>query len=325
MNSIVNTSRRGFIRQSAGFALAATTMNFTGMLMASEEREPWAIACRDPHLRVTGQPDCWAAMKQLGLSGVEAEANMELACPGLYHPTKKYSLDSPAHIQALKDDLAQNKLKITAFLMYNQLDQRLEQEIEWAKRLVQAAQELEVRAIRIDVAPQRLRRDEFLPFAILACKKLCEVAEGTAVRYGIENHSNMTNDPEFLGKLFDGVGSPHLGLTLDTGNFYWYGHPLDRVYEIFEQFAPRVVHTHCKSIHFPEDKRNVRRPMGWEYGKYNCPIYDGDIDFHKVAAILRKANYAGDLCIEDESLSKFPEVQRAAVLKKEADFLRELA
>jgi hypothetical protein len=36
-------------------------------------------------------------------------------------------------------------------------------------------------------------------------------------------------DPAFLQRLFDGVDSKQIGLTLDANNFYWYGWPLQRV------------------------------------------------------------------------------------------------
>jgi sugar phosphate isomerase/epimerase len=178
--------------------------------------------------------------------------------------------------------------------------------------------------VRIDVVPHKLPSDEFLRFAINACKRLCELAEGTPVRFGIENHSQTANDPVFLEKLFDGVGSPKLGLTLDTANFYWWGHPLKDLYGLYEKFASRVVHTHCKNIRYPDDKKNVRRPMGWEYDKYNCPLYEGDIDFKKVVAILRRAGYRGDLCVEDESLGRFPDAERASIIRKEISTLKEL-
>ena len=101
-----------------------------------------------------------------------------------------------------------------------------------------------------------------------------------------------------------------------VGILYWYGHPLGRLYEIFERFASRVFHTHCKSVRFPQDKKNVQRPMGWEYGKYAFAIYEGDIDFARVAAILRKAGYSGDPCLENESLGKCPDKRHAEILKK---------
>jgi sugar phosphate isomerase/epimerase len=208
--------------------------------------------------------------------------------------------------------------------MHNRFDERLKEELEWTGKLVNAAQELDVKVIRIDVVPRRTQREEFLPFAIRVCKQLCDIVEGTSIRYGIENHGSITNDPDFLQKLFDGVGSPRIGLTLDTANFYWYGHPLNELYKIFERFASRAFHTHCKSIRFPPDKKNTQRPMGWEYNKYSSPIYEGDIDFQKVVEILRKVNYQGDLCLENETLGKYPETRHAEILKKEIALLRNL-
>lgn len=65
--------------------------------------------------------------------------------------------------------------------------------------------------------------------------------------------------------------------------------------------------------------------MGWKYDEYHVPIYEGNIDFGRVVAILRKAGYANDLCVEDESLGKLPAAKRAAVLAKEIRHLKALA
>jgi sugar phosphate isomerase/epimerase len=100
---------------------------------------------------------------------------------------------------------------------------------------------------------------------------------------------------------------------------------LAKLYRIYDEFGPYACHTHCKSIHYPEAEREKQREIGWKYDECCCPIYEGDIDFQKVADILRKHKYAGDLCIENESLERFPKDQRAVILKKEADLLRKLA
>jgi sugar phosphate isomerase/epimerase len=183
---------------------------------------------------------------------------------------------------------------------------------------------LGVKAIRIDVAGRKLAPAEFLDMAVPALKKLMAATESTGVAFGIENHGTRTNNPEFLTPLLDRVGSPRLGLTLDTGNFYWFGHPLSKVYELYEQFAPRVCHTHCKSIKYPPAERETQRPMGSNYAKYACPIDEGDIDFRRVVKILRSAGYTGDLCVEDESLGKFPAADRKAVLAREIRHLKEV-
>jgi sugar phosphate isomerase/epimerase len=325
MESSTDLTRRGFIRKTAGWMLSGGALAIAKDNAVSSPSKPLVVACRDTLLK--GLPPAQVG-ELIGVTGVEVEVSPELGCPILESADggqKKYGLATPSALATLKDDLGKNGLVVTAFLMHNRLDERLAEELEWTKKLVDAAVSLEVPVIRIDVVPRRTKREEFLPFAVKVCKQLCDIAEGTGIRYGIENHGSITNDPEFLRQLFDGVGSPHLGLTLDTANFYWYGHPLNELYEIFERFAPRVFHTHCKSIRYPDDKKNVRRPMGWEYDRYACPVFEGDIDFGKVVAILRKANYCGDLCLENESLGKYPESQHAQIVKKEIALLKRLA
>jgi sugar phosphate isomerase/epimerase len=320
-----NLSRRDFIRSSANLALSAGILSGAELCHAAQKPTRWPVACRDGHLKATGKPDSWSALKELGAVGVEVAVNEALMCTGLYHPEKKYSVATTDELRALKADLEANGLILTALCMNNRLDERLERELAWAKQLVAAAQKLDVRAIRIDVVPRAIKAEEFLPFAIKACKQLCELAEGTTVRYGIENHGDWTNKPEVLENLFNAVGSSHLGLTLDAMNFYWFGHPLNDLYGICEKFASRTVHTHCKNLRYPDDKKNAPRPIGWEYEQHAAPLYDGDIDYQRVAAILRQANYGGDLCLENECLGRFPKDQHAEILKKEVALLRKLA
>jgi sugar phosphate isomerase/epimerase len=316
-------SRRNFIK-TTGLALSAAATPAAGPLLAAE-RKKWPVGCRDLYLKLPGKPDCWSAIKSLGADGTEVLVELDLACPNLFHPEHKYTLATADGIRAIKDDMAASGCRITAFIMSNRFDERLEQELQAARGLVQAAQQLGVDAVRIDVVPRKLKADQFLPFAIDACKRLCATAQDTPVRFGVENHGSTTNNPQFLDKLFDGVGSDKLGLTLDCANLYWWGMPLKDLYGVYEKFAPRVVHTHCKSIHYPADKQNVRRPIGWEYDKYDCPIYEGDLDFKRIVSILGQANYRGDLCVEDESLGKYPQNERADIIRKEIAFLKELA
>jgi len=163
-----------------------------------------------------------------------------------------------------------------------------------------------VRVIRIDVVPRALAQDAFGPFAIKACKQLCELVEGSPVRYGIENHGNTTNDPAFPGPFVRrrGIEAPrsHTG----RGNFYWYGHPLGSLYGIYTRFAGRAFHTHCKNIRYPEDRREVRRPMGWEYDRYNLSARRGRHRLREVVRILRGAGYTGDLCLEKRMSRQVP-------------------
>jgi hypothetical protein len=94
-------------------------------------------------------------------------------------------------------------------------------------------------------------------------------------------------------------------MTLDTGNFYWYGHPLRVVYALLERFAPRAVHTHIKNIAYPAELAETRREIGYEYGRYAAPLDEGNIAMDRVVGILRRAGYRGDLCIENEALARY--------------------
>ncbi len=317
--------RRDFIQLTTGSLLGMATTGIGTRAAAPQPVRPLTIACRDSHLKATGQPDVWSAMKELGVPGVEVTVHDDLSCPGLYHPTRGYGIGTEEDRKLLQADLQAAGRVITALCLSNRLDQRLEEEVAWVGKVVQAAVKLKVNVIRIDVVPRTLSKEAFEPFAIKACKRLCELVEGGPVRYGIENHGNTTNDPVFLDHLFEGVGSKHLGLTLDPCNFYWYGHPLGSLYGIYTRFADRAFHTHCKNIRYPEDQREIRRPIGWEYDRYTCPLDEGDIDYRKVVRILRGAGYAGDLCLENECLGKFPAAQQGAILKREIAALRQAA
>jgi sugar phosphate isomerase/epimerase len=319
-------SRRQFVQHSslvvAGLGAGAL---LPAQSVAVESTSRLCVAARDAMLPHMGQPDCWAAMQAMGIEGVEVGLRDDLSLPGLRHPEKKYTLADAAGIAQLKADMQAAGRRVTALCMFNKFEQRPEMEIELGTKAALAAQAIGAKAIRIDVVAQKLPNPEFLELAAATLKKLIAATESTGVSFGIENHGHTSNDPEFLQPLFDRVGSPRLGLTLDTGNFYWFGHPLSKMYKLFERFAPRVVHTHCKSINYPADQREAQRPMGWQYGKYTCPIDKGDIDFARVVQILRQAGYANDLCIEDESLRQFPAEEQAAVLVREARYLKELA
>ena len=316
-------NRRQFLAGSGRLAAGLAAASLAGAAGAEEKKPDLCLACRDGHLKMTGKKDSWSALESIGAEGVEASVGDDLSLPGLFHPDRRYSAASPADIEALRADMKAAGKRISALCMANRFDERPETEVEWCVKAARAAQALGAKAIRIDVVPRKKPAAEFLDFAVKTLKQVIEATESTGVAFAIENHGGTTNNPEFLTPLLERVGSPRLGLTLDTGNFYWFGHPLSKVYELYEAFAARVRHTHCKSIRYPEAEREKRRAMGWEYAKYNCPIYEGDIDFRRVVKILRGAGYAGDLCVEDESLGRFPAEECGGILAKEIRHLKE--
>ena len=284
------------------------------------------VSVRDCMLVCVNAADPFAAMKELGVASVEIEMGRDLGTPGFLESGKTpYNLSDAAGRGRLQDQLSENGAGISAFMMANDFSRSdLENEKLWLEDTCRIAREMGVEAVRIDLIPGSESMDEgvFVDRCAEAIKQAFSSVPG--VQLGIENHGARSNTREFLDAVIGKVGSERLGLTLDTGNFYWWGHALDTVYELMERFAPRVKHTHVKNINFPQDKRNVPREMGWEYAKYVSPIYEGDIDHARVVKILKGAGYDGDLCVEDESMGKFTKAEQAEVLKKDTRYLQSL-
>jgi len=174
--------------------------------------------------------------------------------------------------------------------------------------------------VRIDTATanRTLADEQVRENFIRRIGQVLQQTAGSPVGYGIENHGHISNNPQFLDGVFAAVGDPRLGMTLDTGNFYWYGMPLSELYRTLEHFAPRAKHTHIKNINYPPEMAEQRRPVGYEYGKYCCPLDEGNINIGRVVRILKNAGYRADLCIENEALGKYSEDQRHGVLKRDA-------
>ena len=271
--------------------------------------------------------DAWSAMRAIGVEGIEVDADITGRCGHLFAPDEHYSIATPEEIEKVGARFKEEQRRITAFCLHTDFDTAPGKHVQYTIRTMRAAVKLNVPALRIDFRPRRLagKEEEYLKFAIDIGRRLVDAARDLPVRFGVENHGWVTNRPDFLRRMFDGVGSTQFGLTLDTANFYWFGHPLTSLYSIYDEFGSFVCHTHCKSIHYPPSERQKTRPSGWEYEKYAAPLDEGDIDFKRVVQILRKHRYTNDLCIENEMLARTPHDQHRAILTREARLLRDAA
>ena len=283
------------------------------------------VSIRDCMLSHTGISDPFEALEALGLSSVEVAISGEMKVGAfLRDGATPHSLASEEDTQLLAELLSANGVTVCGLLMANDFSNDDRQaEVEWLRRACEAAEALGAPAVRIDLIPRKqMDDDSFIERSAGVINEALSLTSG--VELGIENHGNTSNREDFLEKIFDAVGSDRLGLTLDSGNFYWWGHPLDDVYRIMDRFKGRVKHTHIKNIKFPPELRNVQREIGWKYGEYVSPIYEGDVDHARVVSILEEAGYDRGLTIEDESLGKFSPAQFKEVLKKDADYLKSL-
>lgn len=285
------------------------------------------VSVREAVLSSAGYDSIREGLSDLGLDSVEVEflRDYSVYSPESWDKIDFSKLDAAKVIQSAYIDKG---IKICAFLLHNNFNREDQKgEIEWVIDVIEAAESLGVPAIRIDAAtkgekeePFEVRVDRFVE----CMKKALEATKGCGVQLGIENHGAQGNDPDFLHQVIGRVGDDRLGVNMDTGNFYWYGFPIERVYEILRSVAPVTKHTHVKNISYPEETRSKQREIGWDYKKYVCPIYDGDIDHGRVVKILKDVGFDGPLTIEDESLRKFDEQGKKDVLKKDADYLRGL-
>ncbi len=267
-------------------------------------------------------------LKYLGIDAVELSLDRELS---VHAPDaeERVVLDSDDAAKAYRARAEQAGVRVCAVLTACDFSAGdMESNIAFITRAIELAELLGAPTVRIDSAMSRERELDFETRVNLFAEGLGGALNRTkdsTITLGIENHGFQGNNLAFLLNVFKTVNSERLGSTLDLCNFYWRGYPLSEVYGIMRLLAPYAKHTHVKNINYPEEQREVIREAGWEYGKYACPLDEGDIDLAKVVRILKDAGYTGDFCIEDESLGKCAtKEERIAVLKRDVVHMQDI-
>ncbi len=286
------------------------------------------IAVRDQIVPVGPGRSFFDVLREVGVDAAELEVAPVLSVPHIKGEDGRplFSLATASAVQALKERFEAEQIHVSALMLATDFSgEDAEAHVAWAVRAAHVARELGAPALRIDTWT---RRTDLLVATIVdnfarRIRRVLDETTETGVDLGIENHGSLSNDPAFLDAVFAAVDDPRLGLTLDTGNFYWYGHPLSDVYAIIERFAPRAKHTHIKNIAYPAEIRETKRAIGFEYGRYAAPLDEGNIDVARVVRLLRQAGYRGDLCVENEVLSRYggPE-QQIKILRRAVQTLR---
>lgn len=103
-----------------------------------------------------------------------------------------------------------------------------------------------------------------------------EAAERCGVLLGLENHWGLGRTAEGVLRVIDAVNSPWLQATLDTGNF------LEDPYDRLERMAPKAIYVQAKTY--------------FGGGLW----YELDLDYDRIAALLRKHGYRGYVALEFE-------------------------
>jgi len=113
-------------------------------------------------------------------------------------------------------------------------------------------------------------------WVIEAYETLAKEAEKRGVIMGLENHWGLGRTPEGVKRVVDAVDSPWLKVTLDTGNF------LEDPYDRLKKLAPDTVLVQAKT-YFGDGV--------W---------YTLDLDYPRIAKIMRNAGYEGYVSLEFE-------------------------
>jgi sugar phosphate isomerase/epimerase len=284
------------------------------------------VAIREPHLI-----DAWgstvAGANELGVKRLEITVSREKTAASPTDGSAHVPLVTNADVDSYKRSLDAAGLSVTAMLLYNDFGAAdWDAEIDWLIWATELGDKLGA-TLRVDPIMSTEGEwplDQRIDRAAQSIRRIIDATPGSGVAIAMENHGSQGNQPAFLDAVMAAVGSPRLGMNIDTANFYWYGHPLSKVHEILRHFAPFAKHTHVKNINFPIAKREIQREMGWGYGDYVSPLRQGDIDLHFVAELLRLNGYKGDLCIEDESLVRFDQARRQEVLRDDVDYVESL-
>ncbi len=286
------------------------------------------VSMRDAYLGPDIFPTPIEGLRRLGVTAVEVALSRDFTVAAL-DSKERVELKTDKDAKAFRKKADALGVKASALLTACDFSAgSMAENSAWIARSIELADLLGASAVRIDSAMKKEKELTFETRVNLFVEGLKGALDKTAnskVTLGIENHGFQGNNLAFLLNVFMLVGSDRLGSTMDVGNFYWRGYPLSEVYGILRLLSPHAKHTHMKNIHYPEDQREVTREAGWKYAEYNCPLDQGDIDMAKVVGMLKSAGYKGDICIEDESVSKLktPE-ERAAVCKRNVDHLKKV-
>jgi sugar phosphate isomerase/epimerase len=137
---------------------------------------------------------------------------------------------------------------------------------------------------RGDKVPQ----DQWDGMMLEGFQRSAEFLEELGVRIALDNHGVSTNDGDWQVHLIERVGSDRLGVNLDTMNYRWFGHELDKIDHFYEIVAPHTFHTHMK------DGTGSRS----EYK--GAALGEGEIHLQHAVDCLRKAGYDGAWTAEYE-------------------------
>lgn len=118
--------------------------------------------------------------------------------------------------------------------------------------------------------------EDAFPWVIDCFEQVLPTAEKCGVTLGLENHWGLGLTAAGVARIVNAIDSPWMQMLMDTGNFF------ERRYEQLEMMAPQTVFVQAKTY----------------FG--GGVWYTLDIDYNRVAKILRDVDYRGYISLEFE-------------------------
>jgi L-ribulose-5-phosphate 3-epimerase len=228
------------------------------------------------------------------------EKAAELGFEGVEILHRQMTDETPAYVYrlkqaALKNGLALPMLSIHQDFVYPRAEDRTKH-IEHTKRCIELASKLGIPTVRLnsgrwktvksfddlmkvkgDEPPlQGYTTEDAFRWCVESIRGCLDKAQEEGVMLALENHWGLTTSPDMLLRIWREVNSPYLGINMDTGNF------ADDPYAGIEKLAPHASIVQAKTYY-----------GGGEW-------YTLDLDYKRIAGILRKAGFRGWISLEME-------------------------
>ncbi len=164
-------------------------------------------------------------------------------------------------------------------------------QVERMKRVCECAQILGTDTLRTDGGwPGEDPRPmvEWVPWMVECFSRCLDFVEPAGIKLAVDNHGYVTNEWPIQLMIFEQVDSPCLGANLDTMNYRWFGHSVEKLHEIYEAIAPYVMHTHFKD------------GTGSRENYKGTVLGAGEIPLEWAITCLKKNGYEGAWTVEYE-------------------------
>jgi len=284
----MNTSRRDLLRRSA-------------LALALPAAGPGQAAAKPSRIRLaTSTYSYWHFRPQKYPVEKVIEQAARLGFDGVEVLHRQMAEESPAYLNRLKQIAFRNSvalvmLSIHQDFVWPKVEDR-QKHIAHTKHCIDLAAQMGIPSIRLNSGRwktvksfddlMKVKGDEpplagytnedAVRWCIESIQECLPYAEKAGVLLALENHWGLTTRPETLLQIWKTVNSPWLGINLDTGNFPGEAYP-----EI-EKLAPHASVVQAKTYY-----------GGGEW-------YTLDLDYKRIAGILRKAGYQGWVSLEME-------------------------